>query len=171
MKRLIILLISILLLSSCADNEDSSSSIDMSKYPELFQSSNEETDETEIGQWSISVNDITLENSVAVIYDTYAELPLMPVLKALAFEIQWQDEKIAKIKSESNTFILNLSEKTVKKEGSSTNLIPKNTKVCRVFNKDIILDATGLYSLMDSMKSPIKVTLDYDLQTVIIKLK
>lgn len=176
MKRFLLILISAtLILGFCACNSNDSNEDLSSKYPELFEeSSTSQGGQEALGKGKLIVNGEELSESLDV-YQTHAIVPLMPILGALGYEIEWTSTTGATLKYNETVYFLDLSSKSVIQEGESKNLLPNKTQdssyVCESVEYDIMIDEVTLYSLLNEMATPVKVVLNYESLTVTVTQK
>lgn len=171
MKKYLALILSILMvlcLCACKNGDDESSSL-----PELESSSSSSEVQSERGEGKLVIDGIESDASF-IIYQTYAELPLVPILEGMGYTVNWINDTEATITYNSKSFTLNLSTKSLIETGNTKNIIPQygnDNYKCEVKGKGIIVDDVSLYDIMYSLGTPIKLSLDYDTLTVTITKK
>ena len=163
----------VIMVSLCACGPEDSDSTD-STYSEIFQENSSMESAEMLGSGKLIVNGQEIINESIDIHETYAKVPLTPILSALGYEITWGTSGFALIKYNEKTYILNLSAKTIKKEGSSENLLLQDKQsyyVCEQYGQELIIDEVTLYILMERMGTPVRVSLNYEDLTVSVSRK
>lgn len=116
--------------------------------------------------------DISLHTSLSINYEKqYAELPLLAISEALGGEVKWVNEKKVKIVFNDTQYILNPTQKTLKKEKDSFNIInvPPGTNhggYYQICDKEFIVDSDSLCYFVNLLGA--KITIEYDTAVVTI---
>ena len=179
MKRIALLLVVALLCSvmlGCAfDNSDNGPSSQTTET-----STTKEPESTASGENTVIliVNDKDITNGVYVDIDIngrFAKLQLIHVLKELGAIVEWETEKVAKIKINNHNFVLDLADKKLSEESSpdSTFIVlapgSSHPQYVEAIEKDLIVDSDSILLLFSYID--VSITIDYDELKVIISNK
>ena len=158
----------IMALSFCGCNDEDKN---LPELPE--ESSSTRIPESERGEGKLIVNGIE-SKAHFVVYQTYAELPLVGVLEAFGYTVNWISDTEAIISDSSSSYNLNLTDKTLIKEQTTKNILPfygnKNYK-CEAIEGDIILDDVSMHDVVTKIGKSIIMAINYETLTVTINEK
>ena len=179
MKRIAMLLVVALLCSvmvGCAfdnsDDELSSQTTETSTTKEPKSSTSGEN------MVILIVNNKDITNGVYVDIDIngrFAKFQLIPVLKELGAIVEWETEKVAKIKINNHNFILDLADKKLSEESSPYSsfiaLAPGSShpQYVEAIEKDLIVDSDSILLFFNYID--VSITIDYDELKVVISNK
>ena len=116
---------------------------------------------------AVNKQDITnLKDNKVKVYPEYARLPLIDILTALGFKIEWENDKIANISRDGKSYVLNLKELTFtgNEDEDEFNMLeppPGNSNIySKVYKREIILDDGTIDSIFTEMGLDIDINID-----------
>ena len=113
----------------------------------------------------LSVDNIT-DNSCDI------HLPFTTIAKCYGSQVNWISNTVAEITIQADKYILDLSNVSLVKEGSSFNYlipVPGSSVHSRVTDKELILDSVTLRSALSSMGINIQIRINHQDKTVTIQ--
>lgn len=113
-------------------------------------------------QGDLVVNgEIVCQNNIDIYKNNVAHIPLVKVMQAMGFDVQWENDNVANINGYGKTLVLNVSQMSLIDVDSSHNLITpapgSRNYYCQAASKDIIIDDNTVKSIMTLLGIDIRI--------------
>ena len=116
--------------------------------------------------------EIVCQNDIDIYKNNVAHIPLVKVMQAMGFDIQWENDNVANINGYGKTLVLNVSQMSLIDADSSHNLITpapgSRNFYCQTASKDIVIDDNTVKSIMTLLEIDIRIDVNLSQAAVYI---